>query len=81
MDELANERCPMAKVPGYTIFVTPHLNLSGVEYTIEKLRESLCGMARFFLDYKIAKGPGKYTRFQEDYVPQSWTGREARGDE
>lgn len=70
LDSLANEREPMAKVPGHTIFITPYLNLSGRGYTAGEMAGILRGIADFYASYKIAKHPNQYARFRDGYVPE-----------
>lgn len=70
MDSLANEREPMGKVPGHTIFITPYLNLSGREYTKAEMIQILRGIAEFYASYKIARHPNHYARYRDGYVPE-----------
>lgn len=70
LDALANEREPMAKVPGHTIFITPYLNLSGRGYAMDEMTSILRGIAEFYAEYKISRHPNQYARFRDGYVPQ-----------
>lgn len=67
---IANERHTAAKVPGYSIFITPKFTLDGSRIeSKEELLKQLREMAEFYLHYRIEKRPGKYLKMRDDYYP------------
>jgi len=70
MSLIANERVTVAKVPGYSIFITPKFTLDGSRIeSKEELLKQLREMAEFYLHYRIEKRPGKYLKMRDDYYP------------
>lgn len=64
MEAMAQERFPVAKVKGYTVFLTMYTSLepnSDSAYQKEILNE----MADYFLSGKIAKKPGQFMKSEE----------------
>lgn len=64
MDDMVQGRYPIAKVKGYTVFLTVFTSLepcSNPEIQQAELNE----MARFFLEEKIRHKPGKFMKSEE----------------
>lgn len=64
MDDMVQGRYPIAKVKGYTVFLTVFTSLepcSNPEVQQAELNE----MARFFLEEKISHKPGQFAKCEE----------------
>lgn len=64
MDDMVQGRYPIAKVKGYTVFLTVFTSLepcSNPEIQQAELNE----MARFFLEEKISRKPGQFAKCEE----------------
>ena len=64
MDDMVQERYPIAKVKGYTVFLTM---LSSLEpCSNQELQKAVLNeMAQYFLEDKIAHKPGQYAKCEE----------------
>ena len=64
MEDMAQERYPIAKVKGYTIFLTMFTSLEPCNNP-ELQKAELNEMAQFFLEEKIGHKPGQYMKCEE----------------
>lgn len=64
LEEMAQERFPIAKVKGYTIFLTVYSSLEPCGDPVLQ-QKTLNEMADFFLDEKISRKPGLYMKCEE----------------
>ena len=64
MDDMAQGRYPIAKVKGYTVFLTMHTSLEPCNNQ-ELQQATLNEMAQYFLEDKIAHKPGQYAKCEE----------------
>lgn len=64
MEDMVQGRYPIAKVKGYSIFLTMYTSLEP-NNNAELQRAVLNEMAEFFLEEKIGHKPGKYMKCQE----------------
>ena len=64
MDDMAQGRYPIAKVKGYTVFLTMHTSLEPCGNQ-ELQQATLNEMAQYFLEDKIAHKPGQYAKCEE----------------
>ena len=64
MDDMVQGRYPIAKVKGYTVFLTMHTSLEPCSNQ-ELQKATLNEMAQYFLEDKIAHKPGVYARCEE----------------
>ena len=64
MDDMAQGRYPIAKVKGYTVFLTMHTSLEACSNQ-ELQQATLNEMAQYFLEDKIAHKPGQYAKSEE----------------
>lgn len=64
MEAIAQERYPVAKVQGYTIFLTMYTSLQP-NNNPEFQKSILNDMADYFLNTRIAKKPGLYMKCEE----------------
>ncbi len=69
MESMAQERFPVAKVRGYTIFLTPYTSLEPCNNP-EFQKEILDEMAQFFRDEKIRQKPGQFMKSEESGVTE-----------
>lgn len=69
MESMAQERFPIAKVRGYTIFLTPYTSLEPCNDP-EFQKEILDEMAQFFMDEKIRQKPGQFMKSEESGVTE-----------
>lgn len=66
MADIANDRTTAAKVPGFTIFMTPYGSLNGERLPDEQARATLRDMAAFYKETAIERKKGKNRIYQED---------------
>ena len=64
MDDMAQGRYPIAKVKGYTVFLTMHTSLEPCGNQ-ELQQATLNEMAQYFLEDKIAHKPGQFAKCEE----------------
>ena len=64
MDDMVQGRYPIAKVKGYTVFLTMHTSLEPCSNQ-ELQKATLNEMAQYFLEDKIAHKPGQYAKCEE----------------
>lgn len=64
--DMANDRTPAAKVPGYTAFLVPGGTLTGERLGESKLRQTLRDMALFYGTVGVARNKHKFRQCQED---------------
>lgn len=64
MDDMAQGRYPIAKVKGYTVFLTMYTSLEPCDDK-ELQQQELKDMADFFLKEKIGHKPGQYAKCEE----------------
>lgn len=64
MEDMVQGRYPIAKVKGYTVFLTMHTSLEPCSNQ-ELQKATLNEMAQYFLEDKIAHKPGVYARCEE----------------
>ena len=70
MDDMVQGRYPIAKVKGYTVFLTMHTSLEPCGNQ-ELQQATLNEMAQYFLEDKIAHKPGQYAKCEESGRMQS----------
>lgn len=64
LESMAQERYPIAKVKGYTIFLTLYTSLEPCNDPAFQ-KEILDEMAQFFMDEKIKQKPGQFMKSEE----------------
>lgn len=64
IEDMVQERYPIAKVKGYSIFLTTYSSLEPCDDPLFQ-REVLNEMAEFFLNERIAHKPGQYMKCEE----------------
>ena len=64
IEDMVQERYPIAKVKGYSIFLTTYSSLEPCDDPLFQ-REVLNEMAEFFLNERIAHKPGQYMKSEE----------------
>lgn len=70
MDDMAQGRYPIAKVKGYTVFLTMHTSLEPCGNQ-ELQQATLNEMAQYFLEDKIAHKPGQFAKCEESGAMQN----------
>lgn len=70
MADMANDRTPAAKVPGYTAFLVPGGSLTGERLEPDELKETLRDMAHFYGSVGVVRNKHKFRQCQED-VPDN----------
>ena len=64
LDDMAQERFPIAKIPGYTIFLTMYTSLKPTNNKALQ-QVTLDEMAQFFYEQKVLSKPGLYMKCEE----------------
>lgn len=70
MDDMVQGRYPIAKVRGYTVFLTMHTSLEPCSNQ-ELQKATLNEMAQYFLEDKIAHKPGQFAKCEESGAMQN----------
>lgn len=64
LEDMAQERFPIAKIPGYTIFFTMYSSLEPTSNR-ELQQATLNEMAKFFYEQRVLVKPGVYMKCEE----------------